>query len=431
MPDKNTELQFEMNLQFPDSSEDEKKYLIHDDINCCVIVKAPLLQHASYCIVQLNLNTMIFNTIRSQINQSIFPTVYLSIYSVDDDKEDQRLIFQKTLKCLKIKETNDEQDNFDKKEPQVDLLLVHPILLQLDKTQAFISQGKQKNTTASDALLKFENYLKETFFNNDEKSVTFNKVGDNLYKNEHVYDEIFVSTTNDLNVPTHIIQNFKTNDSFCFHFFDAFDFSADHESDVVCHFINLNADEQMGQVDTICEDTDFTVNLVKNINLTDTHDRLRLEGTFVFENPNGSNIIKNLTPENSVNTYPASGEKTESLTDRYYSGSTTELEVAESKPIHTKTTKIYTPDTAQNAMNRLTHCSELIVNKIISIHAYEVSNCLPEFPKFGKLYNIQKFEDEKINHTPFHIINIFQRKQYRENTLFHYAHCAFLKYRKE
>ena len=75
--------------------------------------------------------------------------------------------------------------------------------------------------------------------------------------------------------------------------------------------------------------------------------------------------------------------------------------------------KIYVPDSLDQAIKRFENNKNQILKNIRRIVMIEITNGLPNFPEFGKKYDIEKKGNFK--YTPLAIINNFIRKVDKEH----------------
>jgi len=95
------------------------------------------------------------------------------------------------------------------------------------------------------------------------------------------------------------------------------------------------------------------------------------------------------------------------------------------------TTIIYCPDEPGNGQARFDNAIQLVSDKIMGFQYYEMSNCLPDFPQFGEIYNLEEHNESNFVLSPLNIVNVFYRKNQREHYLYHLAKTVMLRYKND
>lgn len=413
-----TQLHYEMILEFGESSM--------RDVNYCAFIRSPIIKQASFCIVEVFMSQVLARQLRSDLARNKYPDIKLLIY-VDDEVKKNKLqnIYSNTLKCIEMK--TDSVIRFEEDRIHVTLLLVHPILYYMGNNNTF--NQLFVNTTASNVLGEFESFLTNKFgdiFN-------FNHIGTDTHKNNHRYRQLLTRAPNDLSVPDYLIQNYKVNNSFCYYFYDMFHIADDSTNEICCNHINLYDQHNFHQVD-VQEffDKQLAVNHIESRGLSDVFHKItnKKGNRFIFrdsniradyqKNPQITMLNKKHKPIEQEFEL-AEGRKIKSLIGR----NMTSTSYFGSSAI----SSLYCPDNIHHGQLRFDHAVELSEDKLLQIEIYEMSNCLPDFPQFNHIYNLEDYNETNFNHVPISIVNIFKRKNFREQYLYHLAKTALIRYK--
>lgn len=399
------------------------------DVNFCAFVRAPITKQAGFCVIKLFLSQIMARQMESDIGRNEFPQVNLSIY-VQDEAQQSKLqdIYDQTLICLKI--TPDTTIRFEEDRLHVTLLLVHPTLYYLSNHNTFNKIFLDQ--TAYDILGAYEGFLRTTFGEIFEP----NHIGADVNQNSYVYEQILTRATNDLSIPDYLINTYKVNNSFCFYFFDPF-YLADNGivNEIVCQYINLQAKNEMTQID-INEffDMQLQTNHLKSKSIIDLNQKfIDKRGNRIIHNERDIKSFYEKEPEETtldhklepmIHAFPL-------VEDRGIWVSFEKGYTSYDHPSGSATSTIYSPDTIDNGQSRFDNAMKLLEDEILSLHYYEMSNCLPEFPQFGCLYNLEESNESNFIYTPLNIVNVFFRKNFREQYLYHMSKTVMLRYKGE
>jgi hypothetical protein len=423
----------------------DKELLNIVDFHYIAFIRNPILKQAAYIDAQALIPTSTLSVIESELNAGVYPDYELVGYQIQDpdtpNQDDTNIykIFYKTIVTIISFDISKEDDSTTRESNEasvpVRLLLVHPVAYQMTSNTGFnkiytpvikpyeyrnpslialetIINNKFNPQYEDSKISSFTDYIIQKYAGMTENIKQF-VLGDRNKVNLHSYSTIIVPPTiPEINVPEYIISTYKPFTTPSFWFFDTFNFgNYDNESTPVngkipiwCLLINFdNCQNTFKKVD-VSEHANITIftHLLKTVPFT--------EDAGILNRPNA---IVNYTNQN-MTTY------SEKLGDIPYLINADS--VKEKQDARVTSLKVYYPDTLENARNRIIDCMKLFTNQIIQIEHYETPANSPEWLQFGKLYNIEydKQTGENVNkyvHTPVTIINIFKRRQARDNTL--------------
>lgn len=400
-----------------------------DDINFFAAVRTPITKQAGFCVLKCFFSQVMARQMQSDINRNIFPDVNVAIYMYDEANNNQlKFICDKKFKCLNIQVEGTLR--FEEDRQYVTFILTHPIIYYISNNntfnQIFLDQ------TAYNVLKAYEGFLTSNFGD----IFHFRHIGADKNKNGYVYEQLLTRASNDLAMPDYLINTYKINNSFCFYFFDPFYINKDAQNEVTCHYINLDAKDNFKNVNVHeYADMNIMTNHVKKKNINDIFQKLiDKDGhriilnqqdiqSFYEKKPKQTGLPKKLKPVLNEETLIAEGGRSiqsvmeKSITNQNY-------------PNGSATSTIYCPDSIDNGEQRFNKSKELLKDKLMSLHYYEMSNCLPEYPQFGQLYNLEEHNDSYI-YTPLNIVNVFYRKVFREPYLYHMAKTVMIRYKVE
>lgn len=403
------------------------------DVNYLSFVRAAIHKQSSFTLFKANIKVLHIKQVTDQLTQNKFPPVNIKIYSCDEVESDKRLqlLYDQTLLCVYCSPIS--HIDYSTTEVPVEFMLVHPVLHYMETTLTF--NKILKNKKGMEALLEYENHIKTSYGD----IFDFKKVGDNTEKNEFMYNQLLIGAhicKNDLNVPNYLLYGYKINNTFCFYFFDNFYLSSSTKKEITAHYINTYDKKLFEQVDSKkYVDSSHLIKRLGDRPITD-HSKLidkEEDGTNVFIH-NGRQINYKHEKKTSSPIMSKDSGSTEStqLTEGRSSNTTTDGNLTlKNVPQSTKFTRIYTPDDVENAESRFKLAKELIKTKIDGTSIIEISQSLPDFPQFGKIYNLGLDTPNYYLYTPINIVNIFARKNFREHYLYHMSKCVFLKYQEE
>lgn len=416
-----TQLNFEILIQINGIS--------YGDITYCAFIRSPIIKQSSFCLIKLFFSQILIRQMMSDIDKNKFITCKMSIYAKDSDlnKDNLNLIFSKSFKCIMIKPEGSIRFQEDKM--FVTFVLVHPTLLYLSNNNTFNQIFLDK--TASDVLSSFEGFLTDNFgdiFN-------FKHIGQDVQKNEHIYEQILTRTKNDIDIPTYLINNYKINNTFSYYFFDSFHISDENEMEIVGTYINLFDHKKFKAIDVYeYFDRKLTTNKIVIQNFSDLNQNMldKIGNRFIF---NHQEIKYTHEKEPKTTTLTKKNKPTSEeyimVEDRKIK---TVIETSETTTTYgggSAVSVLYCPDSPDNGQLRFDNAIEMISDKIMGIQYYEMSNCLPDFPQFGEIYNLE--EENKANFilSPISIVNVFFRKVEKEHYLYHLAKTVMLRYKND
>jgi hypothetical protein len=396
-----------------------------DDIVYFAFVRTPITKRAGFALLKCYLSQVMANQIQADLNKNEFFEITISIYMYDELTNQQtKFISDRKLYCIGA--NIDTTLRFEEDREYITLTLVHPILYYLGNHNTF--NVIMKDVTAYDVLNAFQGDLARY-----GDIFQFKHLGISKTLNSYVYEQILTRASNDLAMPDYLINTYKVNNSFCFYFFDPFYIHPDATHEIVCHYINLEADEEFVKDDIqkwsdmkmttnhICEKQfndipqNFIDKLVHRLILNQQEMKTKytkepIDGGLPHRDPpvtkkeiliseKGERSIKSVI-EKSVYSLPQGRSSASSI--------------------------FYCPDSVANAETRYTSSKNLIQETLKSVHYFEMSNCLPDYPQFGHKYNIEEHNSESV-FTPLNIVNIFYRKVFKEPNLYHISKTVMMK----
>ena len=401
----------------------------YSDISFCAFIRSPILKQSSFCLIKLFFSQVVLRQMISDIDKNKFVDCKMTIYSKDEDKnkDNMGVIFVKTFKCIKVKPEGSIRFQEDKM--FATFVLVHPTVYYLGNNNTY--NKIHFDMTGYDILTGFEGFLTENFGD----IFKFKHIGADVQKNSYVYEEVLTRAKNDLNIPTYLINNYKINNTFSYYFFDPFSISADDDMEITNYYINLFDKTKFKQVDVFeYFDRQLTSNKIAIKNFSDVNQTLldKIGHRFVFnhqemkyaheKDPKITTINKKLKPT-STDFKMVEERKIKSVTEKgsvgkVYSG-TSAISI------------LYCPDSAANGAARFSNAVDMVSDKIIGFQYYEMSNCLPDFPQFGEIYNLEEHNQSNFILSPLSIVNVFFRKNQKEQYLYHLAKSVMLRYKND
>jgi len=401
--------------------------ITYSDITYCAFIRSPVIKQSSFCLVKLFFSQILLRQMMSDIDKNQFVDCNMKIYAKDDNKrkDNINIIFSKTFKCIKV--VPEGSIRFQEDKMFASFILVHPTLYYLNNNNTY--NNIQFDKKGYEILTNFESFLTDQFgdiFN-------FKHIGADIQKNEYVYEEVLTRAKNDLSVPNYLINNYKINNTFSYYFFDPFTMSEEEDMEITNYYINLYDPKKFKQRDVFeYFDRHVTSNKISIKNFSDLNQDIlnKVGNRFIFNHQEikySHEKTPKTTPINKKNK-PTSTDfkmveerKIKSITE----GSTKEAIYGGSSAVSI----LYCPDKPENGQTRFDNAVELISNKIMGIQYYEMSNCLPDFPQFGEIYNLEEENSSNFILTPLNIVNVFFRKIRKEQYLYHLAKTVMLRYK--
>lgn len=445
MTEERTTLVYELLLTRTDTANMELPDIT--DFHYLAIIRNPIMKQATYIDAQAMIPISTLYVMETEISNSVFPVYELTCYQIKDidksneNKKNIQKIFYSTF--VNIISIVKQKDNTSSDRPALEgsipvrMLLVNPIAYQMSENTGFnkIFSPYIKtptNDSQNPQLIALETIINTPFnpqfevsqltsftdyvikkYAGSSSNIKQIVLADRKKINLSEYDQITVPPTlPEINVPEYIINTYKPFSTPSFWFFDTFNFgNYDSNSEPVngkipiwCFLINFyNCINTFKKVD-ISKDTDIVsfTRLLGSTTFTDTgHFMNRPNAIVNFIGPNMTQVLEKFGENPKAiladNTMQTQNERMTSL-------------------------KIYYPDELKSAKERLRDCMDLFTEHVDLIEYYETPNTSPEWLQFGKLYNLEKDANTGINknsyiHTPICIINIFKRRQTRDNTL--------------
>lgn len=383
---------------------------VYNDIGYCSFFRCPISKTASIVRVRLSMDQIDIRDLMNSCAAHKFQSLNLKIYcSGRETKKRTTLMYETELICLNV--IPDHPLDYKDIQMHVSLELVHPTLHTLGTDNSY--NIIKYNMTAYDILKDYEKYLSKTFKVFDEKK-SFKHLGADDDKNEYKYEHILIKTKNDLEVPNYLLNTYKTHNVPFLYFFDNFYFNKKETKDITCHYMNIS-DKKYFEKEDIKEygDSSFLTKLLEERPLTDINNMLNKNNPVLNTNHRTIAFDQTKTPQTKVpfKEDKGSGEKVKLYENR-------EIKSLESgKKIETKeqnkqitSTNLVVPDKIAEAKKRLTKTQE-VYNKVISCNTFEITNAVPDFPQFGKLYNLDVTDRDLFTHVPINIVNVFMRQQ--------------------
>lgn len=394
------------------------------DFHYIAFIRNPVLKQATYIDMQAQVPITTLTVIDAEINNGKFPQYELCCYQIkdidksDDNAENRQKLFYTTF--VNIISISEQKDTSSTARPQAEstipvrMLLVNPIAWQMNINTGFNKVFERK--IALDTINEFAEYMIKKY-GASAKNIKKFELADKNTVNLIPYPQITIPPTlPEINIPEYIIHTYKSHSTPCLWFFDTFNFgdydkaSAPENGKIPiwCLLINFfNCANTFKKID-ISKDVDIPMltHLIGTAKFTDTRGILNRPNPMVnFYGPNMTQVLKKL----------GSLPQTQKTDVSYQTESAR----------HTSL-KVYYPDSQDNAEKRLVDCVSLFSEHIDRIEYYETANTSPDWLQFGKLYNIEyslkidnnpKINENKYIHTPLVILNIFKRRQAKDNLL--------------
>jgi hypothetical protein len=402
---------------------------VNSDIQFLTFVRAPLVKLSSFAILKINLSPTLIQQMINDLTNNIFVDYSLEIYTVDEARDDIPVekLFNKTFKVVNVEST--EPIIFDKQSISCYLVLVNPFIHYMSTTNTF--NVILENITAFDAIKEFEKFIKDQYGN----IFNFNSIASSYGLNKFKYEQILVKTNSDLSVPVHLINTYKPFDSFNFYFFDDFYLDEDNESEITCHHINLFDKDRLRKIDV----TQFidVMGTTKKLDVHPLSDQKlsldKLDQTFTVLNREMLYSTTKQTQSKIPKRGSAAESKTATITDNRIIKvgnfvAPSQIQTIDKSSQHAN---IYSPDSVDNAINRFEIFRDFFMKHIEHIQTFESTECLPDWCKFGHLYNMGNLEETEYQYTPLCIFNMFVRINIKETYCQHMSRYSMLKYLDE
>lgn len=441
--EKTTNLyEFLLTRATPESSKDIPHIT---DFHYVAFVRDPILRQSTFIDISAMVPANTLAVIESEISNKKFPEYELTCYqikeidkSTEDGTNRQMKIYASFVTIVRTERlTESLSTNREVAEGSVPvrMLLTNSIAWQMSVNTSFnkIFAPSPKEEPLNPILIALETIINNDFnpqkdqpskltsftdyiinkYAGDNKNIKQIILADKNQVNLSPYEQILVPPTiPEINVPEYIISTYKPFHTPSFWFFDTFNF-ADYDGvksengkiPIWCILINFyNCQEifKTSQYD-ITKDSNISVftHLLGSVPFVDS--------SSVLARPNAMvNFIRsNMTQQI---------EKLGDIPGVRMADNTTEKQAARVTSL-----KVYHTDSFDSAKKRISDCMQLF-SEIDRIEYYETTNTSPEWLQFGKLYNLETDAETGINtykyiHTPICIVNIFKRRQTKDDTM--------------
>jgi len=415
------------------------------DFHYLAFIRNPITKQATYIDAQAMVPTATLISIESAITGNNFPQYELQIMLMsetesEDNSEssnEQELIYSGFVVIIDSDSKKDStvtgryNTGADASIP-TRLLLSNPIAYEMSKRTGFnvIFSPDVENQT-NPTLIALETIMNDDFnpefedteifsfmdyvrtYAADESDIKQIVLADKSTVNLSHYGQITVPPTiSEISVPEYIINTYKPFSTPSFWFFDTFNF-ANYDDDsepengkipiwciLICFYNAFNTFECVD----ISEDEDIN-------NYTHLLSTAAFNDRFGILPPNAVvNFIN--TVSQTCKTIALGEIPSVQMTDN----SSIKLEHRD------KSCVVKFKDDIKEAQTRIMDCASMFTEHIHQIEYYETTNTTPEWLQFGKLYNMEKDQETGINkneylHTPICIINVFKRRQTKDNTM--------------
>jgi hypothetical protein len=391
------------------------------------IIRVPLEKHASFAICKLNLSPTQIKAIQTACGQNKYIEAVVEIYQVDrETKKRQSPISQKKYLILSAKPDSGENIDVRQAKQSAILVLAHPVLFEMNSRNQY--NMKHNNMTCLDAIKQYESKIPEYYGD----VFHINRIGENTKKNDFRYEEQLIKAPNDLYVPRLLTGMYKCYHSYNLFFFDCFNLSKTAKKEITIHHLNFYDPKDFKKIDIHKSDdiikfsipgteTPFT-DVNREYNFT-TDPNI----TYITSN---NQYIHEKTKEGQSKQYDSKDRGTQKLAgDREYT--ITQTGSAKYKKVNrgTQTIQVEVPETdIKNAKERITCIKE---TKIESIKQFVFQMCLPDFPNFGEIYNLELDNRSEYLYTPIAICNNFVRESGTDPWMKHYSEANFVKYQSK
>lgn len=397
------------------------------DIQYCAFIRAPLIKQSSFCMLRIHVAQVLVTEFSNLISANVFPDVKLKVYAsteedIDRTKRKINTIFSKNMRCIYIKALDPQA-----KQTRVhaEMILVHPTLYYLETTNTY--NAILENTTAYGALEDFQDFLTA----NHGNIFQFRHVNPQANQNSYPYEQILVKACNDLNVPTYLIHTYKVNNSYSFYFFDDFYIADDSSGEVTCHYINLYDKNEFVQVDaTKNTDMSYFTEYISDKAFCDRFRRLdKTNHTFIHNHQEISSDHKKISTSKIIKRFPSSKTQSVPVSENRSVKIVPSGDMSTIEKKHAATfSRTYVPDNIGNAEERFNLSLEMMTSKISRVCEFEAIHCYPDFPQFGRIYNLGRDERTNYIYTPINICNVFTKKGSKYEFMYHTSKALMIKY---
>lgn len=402
-----------------------------NDVQSFVVYRCPIIKTASFAILKLSLKLTNYLILQDSLRNNELPIIPINIYEIDSDKRDKgemgtHIHHFCTKNYVVLQTTTIEPFQIDAAYISCILYLVNPIFHYLNSNNSF--NKILENITANDAIVQFESFLDSNY---ETAAFDFQHIGNDYALNTYTYEQILARVSNDLMVPSTLIQTYKPFNTFAFYFFDDFRLDCNTAADITNYYINIGNKDYFKQRDITDDnyiDVTAELTMVSTHNVIDSfNELLQKNASLMIE---GSNI--NIETAKATGTVDVPAVKSEIVEDTISTGRTIKsifTTVSEKVKQPTERTIIYASDDITNASERYKKVSEQLRNTIHSIDTYAIKNCMFDIFQFGLIYNLQLYNKSSFVFTPLSIINIFSRDAGKHPIIRHNSKIQFIKFK--
>jgi len=400
-----------------------------NDVAELSVFRCPFIKTASFTILKLSIPTSIYIGIETECKEQNFLPVKITIMTNDASSSkpseygETKNITTKIYKLINIE--LDDGSVTQESYITASLYLVNPILYYLSTTNSYNKILEDKS--GLELLEDFEKHLSDTY---GEKAFKFKKIKDDKNINEFKYEQLLVRLNQDLLIPTWILQNYSPFNSFSFYFFDDFVIDNENTNDIVCYLINLNDKNQFKKVDCLNNPTYIAVanKYISTYILNDTFNILDQVNPskiicgsdiqFKYKKADGQTIVDNIKTESS--------DSIELMPDESILPIVSTLEQKSKQP--TEQTILYSSADIDTSIKKLKITKKQLKENLDMIIYYYLRESHPHFFQFGKVYNLDPFNEQGYFYTPISLVNIFKRMFGKVPLLTHHLHYQVLKF---
>lgn len=393
----------------PDRGEPLTNFII------CSCIKQPFLKKASYWYLKLNVSSLWAQNLLNDLGSNSRATFMLKIESgryegsVENWKTNG-IIYNKPCKCVYAKNAkNDYKFETSDMNAEIIMLMVDHILFDMSIKNTF--NRKLENMTAFQVFEEYEKSMKshysENTFNNNYIGITDDQ------KSDHLYEQMLITTHNDLHVSDLLLYSKKMMKNLSFHFYDDFYLHKDNKNHITSHFINLSDPEKFTPFDiTKYFDTLMQTTILKEIphsdalkKFTQGYDAFSISTPLMIDNdlvPESiNNIFNPKVTDVNINEYDINEKRTSK-------GLSVSVDFQKSTD-RQKCLKIQVPDTLNLAKERLENYSHFINSIAKNLVKIQSVDGFCEWLQFGMAYNLDITRPTEYLYTPIMICNVFYK----------------------
>lgn len=401
------------------------------DILSYAVIRAPITKLASFVSTSINLTTTVYTKIHEHVSRNLFPDVVVKCWIVkNQDTFGERWppkvedVFEKNFKCIAV----NPLETVDYSAPYlgVSMVLVNPVLLYLQGTNGYNKILQDK--TSLEGIKDYEGWLTQKFGN---QAFQFTKVGENYELNKFKYEQILMRNSTDLMIPTILINNYKTWNTFGYYFFDDFRLNKEATADITAYLINLGNKKEFKPID-VYKYGDFALGL-------------QVEGQTPINDPfsalyqkNPSIITKNYEMQFGFRKATGTRQVPQITVDKQEGkhGSQLGTTIIKSKVSlkseePTEETIIYGPDDHATSLNRFDKTSLQLRDNMVGLDTFYLRDSSIDYLQFNQAYNIDPHSPNEYNYIPLTICNLFVRDSGMMPILVHHAKFQMIRYKSD